>query len=104
MGPTTAGRSRIMKPDEKEPGRRVYEECAQCGSLEIKRVAKNKFKCQHCGCVYQVVVPKVFVQKGANVIFGKNIEIKGGLEIEAGARVEFQGKVEILEDGIHIRE
>lgn len=43
--------------------------------------------------------PKVIIQGGANVVFGKNskVTIKGGLLIEKGAQVEFLGKLDIIE-------
>lgn len=42
---------------------------------------------------------KVIIRKGANVIFGKNsnVKIRGQLIIEHGANVQFLGNLEIIE-------
>jgi len=80
------------------------EKCVNCGSAEIDRLAKNRFKCRHCGSIFETVIPKVFIQPGANVVFGKNVSVKGAMEIESGASVEFKNTVEFNEDGFETRE
>ena len=58
-------------------------------------------KCAHCGSLFQVVTrePTVVINKGANVVFGRNanVEIRGDLEVQDGAKVEILGKVTVLE-------
>ncbi|KQC13067.1 MAG: hypothetical protein APR63_01305 [Desulfuromonas sp. SDB] len=80
-------------------GKFFEQQCVQCGSMDIKKIKHNRFKCQHCGCIYQFVVPKIFIEKGAEVHFGKNVSMKGGLEIQSGAKVYFHDQVEIFEEG-----
>lgn len=76
------------------------EKCVQCGAADLEDLDEEKLKCRYCGCVYRIVVPRVFINRGADVTFGKGVSIRGGVEIESGAKVNFKGHVEILEDGI----
>ena len=88
---------------KKKKGYLKKERCVQCGSIDIKKTKKNRYKCNHCGCVYQFIVPKIFIKKGANVHFGSNVSMKGGIEVEEGANVTFHGEVEIIEDGVNVK-
>ena len=76
-------------------------ECSQCGATEFEEVKTRQVKCTHCGSLFQVVTnaPVVVIDKGANVVFGKNanVEIRGDIEVENGANVEILGKVTVLE-------
>ena len=76
-------------------------ECSQCGSTDFEEVKSRQVKCAHCGSLFQVITnePAVVINKGANVVFGKNakVEIRGDLEVHDGANVEILGKVTILE-------
>jgi len=76
-------------------------ECSQCGSTEFEELKARQVKCGHCGSLFQVITrePVVVINKGANVVFGKNarVEIRGDLEVESGANVEILGKVTVLE-------
>ena len=76
-------------------------ECSQCGATEFEEVKTRQVKCAHCSSLFQVVTnaPVVVINKGANVIFGKNanVEIRGDIEVENGANVEILGKVTVLE-------
>jgi uncharacterized Zn finger protein len=75
-------------------------ECSQCGSTEFEEVKTRQVRCAHCGSLFQVVTsePLLVINKGANVIFGKNanVEIHGDIEVENGANVEILGKVTVL--------
>ncbi len=76
-------------------------ECSQCGSTEFVELKPRQVKCAHCGSLFQVVTrePTVVINKGANVVFGRNanVEIRGDLEVQDGAKVEILGKVTVLE-------
>jgi DNA-directed RNA polymerase subunit RPC12/RpoP len=76
-------------------------ECSQCGSTEFVELKVRQARCAHCGSLFQVITnePVVVINKGANVVFGKNarVEIRGDLEVQDGANVEILGKVTILE-------
>ncbi len=76
-------------------------ECSQCGSTEFEELKARQVKCGHCGSLFQVISrePVVVINKGANVVFGRNakVEIRGDLEVQEGANVEILGKVTVLE-------
>ncbi len=64
-------------------------ECTQCGSTDFEDVELKRVRCTSCGSLFEVLTkePKVVINKGANVVFGKN------------ANVDVQGKVTVLSDG-----
>lgn len=79
-------------------------QCSQCGSTDFKKEGEEFLRCAHCNSLYKMQQPeaekpKVVIQGGANVVFGKNsnVTIKGGMLIEKGANVEFLGKLDIIE-------
>jgi DNA-directed RNA polymerase subunit RPC12/RpoP len=78
-------------------------ECTQCGSTEFEDVQPNRVRCAHCNSLFQLITnePKVVINKGARVIFGKNanVEVRGDLDVQSGANVEIQGKVTVLRGG-----
>ncbi len=78
-------------------------ECSQCGSTDFVDAISGRVRCSFCGSLFEVVRsdPKLIINKGAKVIFGKNanVEIRGGVQIEAGADVEIQGNVTVSKDG-----
>lgn len=86
--------------------------CTQCGSADFKREGENFLRCAYCNSLFKMLPPeqsdeggivfkstKVIIRKGANVIFGKNsnVKIHGQLIIENGANVQFLGDIEIIE-------
>ena len=75
-------------------------ECAQCGSTEFIDVSARRVDCVYCKSQYKLITkePVLVINKGANVIFGKNadVEIRGDIEVQSGATVELQGKVTVL--------
>jgi DNA-directed RNA polymerase subunit RPC12/RpoP len=78
---------------------KLYE-CTQCGGTDFEDVAAKRVRCTHCGSLFKVLTnePSVVINKGANVVFGKNanVEIRGDMAIENGANVDIQGKVTVL--------
>ncbi len=76
-----------------------HYECTQCGSTEFEDAGIRRVRCVHCGSLYQVAAgePEVVIQKGANVVFGRNadVDVHGGIDVEGGAKVEIQGKVTV---------
>jgi len=74
-------------------------ECAQCGSTEFIEVGARRVDCAYCKSQYQLITkePVLVINKGANVIFGKNadVEIRGDIEVQSGANVDIQGKVTV---------
>lgn len=76
-------------------------ECTQCGSTDFVELAGRKVRCAHCASLFQVISnqPTLVINKGANVVFGKNanVEVRGDIEVHDGAHVEVQGKVTVLE-------
>ena len=76
-------------------------ECSQCGSTEFIEGSSRRVICAHCGSLFEVITkePVLVINKGANVVFGKNahVEIHGDIEVENGATVEIQGKITVLE-------
>ena len=81
---------------------KIYE-CTQCGSTDFEGIAIRRVRCTSCGSLYEVLTkePKVVINKGANVVFGKNanVEVRGDIEVASGAKVDVQGKVTVLSDG-----
>jgi uncharacterized Zn finger protein len=75
-------------------------ECTQCGSTDFEDVSAKRVRCTHCGSLFQLLTtePTLVINKGANVIFGKNskVEIRGDIDVEDGANVDIQGKVTVL--------
>ena len=78
-------------------------ECTQCGSTDFDDVVKKRVRCAHCGSLFEVLTgePTLIINKGANVIFGRNanVEVRGDVEIESGAKVDIQGKVTLVKGG-----
>ncbi len=75
---------------------KLYE-CSQCGSTDFDDAGPKRARCAHCDSLYEVLTnePKLVINKGAKVVFGKNanVEIRGDVEIHDGADVDIQGKV-----------
>jgi predicted nucleic acid-binding Zn-ribbon protein len=75
-------------------------ECTQCGSTDFEDESAKRVRCTHCGSLFQLLTgePSVVINKGANVIFGKNsnVEIRGDIDIQSGSNVDIQGKVTVL--------
>jgi len=75
-------------------------ECTQCGSTDFEAAGMRKVRCAYCGSLFALLTgePKVSIQHGANVIFGRSadVEIHGDIEIEDGANVDVQGKISIV--------
>jgi hypothetical protein len=75
-------------------------ECTQCGSTDFEDVNAKRVRCTHCGSLFQLLTgePNLVINKGANVIFGKNsnVEIRGDIDVQSGANVDIQGKVTVL--------
>ena len=71
--------------------------CTQCGSTDFEDVSDRRVRCAHCGSLFEVLTgePTLTIEKGANVVFGKNanVEIHGDVEIHSGAQVDVEGKV-----------
>jgi DNA-directed RNA polymerase subunit RPC12/RpoP len=78
-------------------------ECTQCGSTDFEDLGGGRVRCSHCGSLFEVLTkePKVVINKGANVVFGKNadVEIRGDMRVESGANVDVEGHVTVLSDG-----
>ncbi len=78
---------------------KIYE-CTQCGSTDFEELSGRRVRCVHCGSLFQLMTsePRVVINKGANVVFGKksNVEIRGDLEIQTGAHVDIQGTVTVV--------
>lgn len=76
-------------------------ECSQCGSTDFVELSGRKVQCAHCASLFQVITnePTLVINRGANVVFGKNadVTVRGDIEIHDGAHVEVQGKVTVLE-------
>jgi uncharacterized Zn finger protein len=75
-------------------------ECTQCGSTDFEDADTRRVRCAHCGSLFEVLTnePKLTINKGAHVVFGKNanVEIRGDIEIQDGANVDVQGKIVVL--------
>ena len=75
-------------------------ECTQCGSTNFEDASNTRVRCSFCGSLFEVLSrePKLQINKGAKVTFGKNanVEIRGDVRIEAGADVDIQGKVTVV--------
>ena len=75
-------------------------ECTQCGSTDFDDAGTKRVRCAHCGSLFEVLIgePILTINKGANVIFGKNanVEIRGDVEIQDGAKVDIQGKITVV--------
>ena len=75
-------------------------ECTQCGSTDFDDAGIRRVRCTHCGSLFEVITgePKLTINKGANVIFGRNanVEIRGDVEIQSGAKVDIEGKVIVV--------
>ena len=75
-------------------------ECTQCGSTDFEDVRAKRVRCTHCGSLFQLLTgdPTLVINKGANVIFGKNakVEVRGDIDIQDGAKVDIQGNVTVL--------
>ncbi len=78
-------------------------ECSQCGSTDFEDVELKRVRCTSCGSLFELLTkePKVIINKGANVVFGKNanVEVRGDIEVASGANVDVLGKVTVLSDG-----
>jgi DNA-directed RNA polymerase subunit RPC12/RpoP len=78
-------------------------ECTQCGGTDFEDKRSGRVRCAHCGSLFQVLTrePKLVIQRGAKVVFGKNadVEVRGDIQVESGAHVDVQGKVTVLRDG-----
>jgi hypothetical protein len=78
-------------------------ECTQCGSTDFVDAESGRVRCTSCGSLFEVLTnePKVVINKGANVIFGKNanVEVHGDIQVQPGANVDVEGKVTVLSDG-----
>lgn len=78
-----------------------YPGCPQCGARALEW-DDNMLRCVYCDSVFEVVpepAPKVVIHKGADVVFGKNVEIAGSVKIEPGAKVRFEGKLKLVRKG-----
>jgi uncharacterized Zn finger protein len=75
-------------------------ECTQCGSTDFNDAGTRRVRCAHCGSLFEVLTdePTLTINKGANVVFGKNanVKIRGDIEIQSGANVDLQGKVVVV--------
>ena len=75
-------------------------ECTQCGSTDFNDAGTKRVRCAHCGSLFEVLTgePTLTINKGANVIFGRNanVEVRGDVEIQSGANVDIQGKITLV--------
>ncbi len=73
--------------------------CSQCGAVNFTE-EEDKLRCNYCDSLYFIEIekekPTVIIKKGANVVFGGNVKVKGSIEIQDGANVEFNGKLILL--------
>lgn len=57
-------------------------------------------RCTFCGSLFEVLTtdPKLVINKGARVIFGKNanVVVRGNVQIEDGADVDIQGNITLV--------
>jgi DNA-directed RNA polymerase subunit RPC12/RpoP len=78
-------------------------ECTQCGATDFLDVEAGRVRCASCGSLFEVLTrePRVVINKGAHVVFGKNanVEIRGDMQVQDGAEVNVEGKVTVLSDG-----
>ncbi|MBA4385118.1 MAG: hypothetical protein C0410_10320 [Anaerolinea sp.] len=76
-------------------------ECTQCGSTDFEDINLKQVRCVYCGSLFRLTrnEPTLYINNGANVVFGKNanVEVRGDIEIERGANVDIQGKVTVFE-------
>ncbi len=76
-------------------------QCTQCGGADFKNENDDTVRCVYCNSLFKIIEPKisqprVTVEGGANVTFGKNVKIKGGLLIKKGATVTINGDLGLL--------
>ncbi len=73
--------------------------CSQCGAVNFTE-ENQKLRCNYCDSLFFIEVekekPTVIIKKGANVVFGGNVVVKGSIDIQEGAIVKFTGKLTLL--------